>query len=46
MKEACGTDLTVDDPINYFHHSGPCNLAGGDWQVKQPHKYLWAVLHG
>ena len=46
LRETLGTDLTVDDPMNYFWHTGPVNNSGGDWQRKRPHKYMWACAGG
>ena len=40
-------DLTVDDPMNVFHHTGtPTNINAGDIMTKQPWKSLWKAAGG
>lgn len=45
--ELCGTDLTVDDDENPFHHTGnPVSLERGDYRERKPWEWIWRVAAG
>lgn len=46
LKQECGTDLTIPQRMNPFWYTGPNDSATGDYRLKRPHKWLWAVYEG
>ena len=42
----CGGDLTVQQNINPFFHTGPNDATKGDYRTKRPHEWVEAVMDG
>ena len=46
LLKVCGTDATKSQRVNPCWHTGPVDADGGDYRMKKPHLWLWAVLAG